>query len=250
MSPRGPIRSTRAIPTADQLAWRAKFLQQLETLVPDLPHEASPVGLAPGNKKTGKSGSLFRTVFVWNLPAVATCPGASAWCRQCCYNADDRIDVFPVDEWGQNWSWFVHDREALRSKILSQLSAADPPVALRLHSSGDFFSIEYVRFWIDIARTANQTRFWAYTRSWQIHQLRASLEEFRAEPNVQLFASWDSTMPSPPSGWRRSVVFDRPDAESGLPPLVCPEQTGAIPNCASCGYCIEPRKGDVTFILH
>jgi Gene product 88 len=243
--------SKRAVPDGEKLDWRAQYLSNLLDIQPGIPTEADPVGLSEGNKKTGVSGTLYSSVFVWNLPAVATCPGASEWCLRCCYNADDRADVFPVEEWRRNWSWLESDAPCVRTRILAQLSQAKLPSAVRIHSSGDFYSPEYIRFWRSIVQAAPGTSFWAYTRSWRKENLLSILEELRAEPNVQLFASWDETMPDPPSGWRVSVVIDPPDQQSvHQPSLVCPEQTGALPNCASCGYCIKPRKGHVLFHLH
>jgi hypothetical protein len=134
---------------------------------------------------------------------------------------------------------------------LSQLRVAKSRSAVRIHSSGDFYSPEYVRFWRSIVQAAPTTRFWAYTRSWRVKELLAVLNELRAEPNVQLFASWDETMPDPPDGWRVSMVVDTPDEQSVFAPSrACPEQTGELPNCASCGYCIAPRNGHITFYLH
>ena len=251
MTTRRRAKSTRPTPGPEQLDRRAERLRELKVLTPDSLLPTSPEGLEPGNRKTGQFGSRYHTVLVWNLPAVGTCPGASDWCLGCCYNADPRTEVFPVDRWKKNWGWYISNSSALRSRILSQLAAAAQPCAVRIHSSGDFFSNDYIRFWIDIIRHARDTRFWGYTRSWRIDDLRPALEELRTEPNMQLFASWDDTMPPAPAGWRTSVVVDVTVADAAsLPPLVCPEQTGARSNCASCGFCLEPHPGNVTFFLH
>lgn len=256
MGPRKPLESTRPIPGESTLEWRAAYLRELRSITPsDLPlDEATIEGLAPGNKKTGTSGTKYKTVFVWNLPAIATCPGRSDWCVKHCYNADERADVFPVDKWRENWAQGITQRDALRSRICEQLAHAPGPVAVRLHSSGDFFSASYVNFWKEIAGTNPSVSFWAYTRSWSDLSIRPSLEELRRLANVQLFASWDNTMTEPPEQWRISVVIDDlimvPEHEIHAPNIVCPEQIGATPNCASCGYCIHAGDGNVTFILH
>src|ERR1700704_5004033 len=162
-----PVRPPkRPLPTSQRLAWRQGFLTALQWIRPSKPSGLTPEGLSPGNKKIGYSGRLYRSVFVWNLPAVASCPGASEWCLTHCYNADSRTDVFPVADWEDNWSWFIHKPQELKAKIIEQLSTAGRPTAVRIHSSGDFYSASYILFWIDIVHQSQDVRFWAYTRSW------------------------------------------------------------------------------------
>lgn len=242
----------RPTPSEGTITARREFLGRLRTLPPTMP-TASDLGLAlePGNSKLGQSGSHAGSVFVWNLPSVATCPGASEWCTAHCYNADDRVAKFPVGAWARNWGWALRDPRAVEKAIVGQLAIAAPPAAVRIHSSGDFFSIAYVELWIRICRACPDTRFWAYTRSWAIPELRPSLEELRSLSNIQLFASWDTTMRGPPSGWRLSFVGPgrASDVEDGAL-LSCPEQDGRLPDCAACGYCFLPRNGHVRFDVH
>ena len=206
-----------------------------------------------GNSKIGKSGKFATTVFVWNLPAMATCPGASSWCSNACYNADPRIEKFPVSEWIQNWAWAIHRPDELRAALLRQIREAPPPTAVRIHSSGDFFSVGYIDLWLSIVQLSPASQFWAYTRSWVRDDLRQGLDRLRLQENVELFASWDMTMRPAPKGWRRSIVVD-PESETIIRDadlsLVCPEQDGLLPNCASCGYCFTRRPGDVIFDVH
>ena len=241
----------RPLPTSQGLAWRQGFLNALQWVRPSQPNKPTPEGLAPGNKKIGDSGRVYSSVFVWNLPAVASCPGASEWCLMHCYNADTRSDVFPVSEWQDNWSWFTYKPQELKMRIREQLDSAKRPTAVRIHSSGDFYSLSYTLFWIDIVRQFREVQFWAYTRSWTIPELLPQLEVLRAEPNFELFASCDSTMPHPPDGWRLSLVENEAEDFTKEPQdLLCPEQVGQVPNCASCGFCIERRSGNVLFLLH
>jgi len=255
MMPELPIiRLRRPIPPSEVLAWRAGYLHALRWVIPK-PHAAGePAGLVPGNKKTGTSGTIYKSVLVWNLPSVGSCPGASAWCLRHCYNADPRDDVFPVSDWADNFAWVMHAPSELQDKVLTQLKTAQRRAAVRLHSSGDFFSAEYIALWNRIATEVPDVDFWAYTRSWILPELLPELERLRQLANVQMFASWDPTMPPAPAGWRLSLVTDNaPRAHElvkGEDDLVCPEQTEDVPNCASCGYCIRDMKGNVIFFLH
>jgi hypothetical protein len=253
---RPPNPGKRSAPASDILEWRQDYLTRLAALSASQPAGHEPPSLELGNRKTGRTGSRFATVLVWNLPAAASCPGASAWCRTHCYNADPRPDVFPVGRWLENWAWVVHAPERLRENILRQLEEATPPVAVRVHSSGDFFTAAYAEFWRHVSQLTPRVSYWAYTRSWTNPEIRAALDDLRAEPNFQLFASWDATMPPPPAGWRLAFVGTRTSAESISfmthrgPSLSCPEEREKGPACASCGYCIAPQQGNVTFEPH
>ncbi len=245
----------RPIPTSEKLEWRARFLATLAEVGLQEPIGEMPPGLAIGNSKIGRFGSLFKSVFVWNLPAVSTCPGASQWCKTHCYNADEREDVFPIEEWRNNWAWIFRNADSVSSHIHTQLSLAALPCAVRIHSSGDFFSAEYIQFWHEIILSHPHVRFWAYTRSWTDISLLQQLEDLRLLQNMQLFASWDETMPSPPVDWRLSVVLADPDetfpslvSSSGI--ISCPEQLAKVENCASCGYCIDSLDGHIAFTIH
>lgn len=241
----------RPIPSSAALAWRAGYLMALRWLHPRPPKNFAPIGLEPGNTKVGRSGSIYRTGFVWNLPAHASCPGASAWCRTCCYNADPRTNIFPVDDWLENWAWLEYEPTALGNRISQQLDEASPPIAVRVHSSGDFFSPDYISFWISIAKRQPNVHFWAYTRSWVVEELLPKLGQLRVLPNFELFASIDDTMPTPPKDWRLAIVSNNTKNIRRSPAdLPCPEQVGKIASCVSCGYCIESRLGNVIFSLH
>lgn len=80
--------------------------------------------------------------------------------------------------------------------------------SFRIHVSGDFHRIDYIRAWIRICRSFPQTRFWGYTRSWAVPELAGNLAELRDIPNVQLFASTDPDMPLPPRGWQCTTTIE------------------------------------------
>jgi len=251
MRTRGTLR--RQLPSPITLLERKEYLSRLRESVQPSPSVRGCQGLEPGNKKTGLSGNLYKSIFVWNLPAAATCPGASPWCLTCCYNADTRVDVFPISRWMQNWSAVEERPTEVETTICSQLQVAPQPAAVRIHSSGDFYSSDYVALWLRICARNPDVHFWSYTRSWANPNIRTALEELRKQPNVQIFASWDASMPSAPPEWRQSVVRSEPasdEQQSESVALNCPEEISGGPTCASCGYCIRKGEGDVIFTVH
>ena len=194
---------------------------------------------------------------------AGTCPGATPECEAICYARRPVEEVGPV-----------------ASLWLGNSARADvPPIPadaklLRIHVSGDFDSTDYIDAWIDRLKERPDVRAWAYTRSWRVPSLLCALEDLRALPNMQLFASMDpSSLDMPPVGWRRAWL-DRTVATGvwgfelrlsrplntmqqlqivfgeGTSSYVCPEETGHKPNCEACRYCFDGRKHDVTFLEH
>lgn len=187
-----------------------------------------------------------------------TCPGSSPECESICYAK--RIG------------------EPLLTVYKANSATAEvPPIPaecriLRIHVSGDFDSVAYVKNWVGRLTERPDVTCWAYTRSWRVAELLPHLEVLRALPNVQLFASMDESVPElPPEGWRRAWIDG--DTRAGEPvkmyahgdvvvsqhnfvtvdgarSYICPEETGRRRDCLQCGYCFEGRKNDVTFLRH
>lgn len=229
--------------------WREDFLRQVRTQNLPQTFEDAPL-LEPGNSKIGKSSKLYDRVLVWNLPVVVTCPGASGWCLRHCYNADLRTEKFPIEGWAKNLAYYFQDRDGLQRRLVNELGHFNGLQAVRIHSSGDFFEIEYIRFWSEIIVQTPEIKYWAYTRSWTDEKLIEVLNEIRSLKNLQLFASWDPSMSAPPVKWRKSIVYHSDDLPSHQRGIICPEQSGQSPNCATCNYCVAQDDGDVHFILH
>lgn len=180
----------------------------------------------------------------FSLPSRITCPGASKWCLQHCYaHRYERRRPHCGRAYSRNlvlsWNQKEFIKVVLRS-IPRHLGS------FRIHVSGDFYSVDYIRSWIKICRLRPHTLFWVYTRSWMIPELMPALEELRALKNIQLFASVDSTMPDPPAHWRKAYIH----TDSRAKGIHCPEQSGSLPSCLHCGYCFRKRTGDVIFQIH
>ena len=183
-----------------------------------------------GNSKLG------RGIYTYTRTPGKTCPGASELCAAKCY-AKKGTFTFP----------------STKALMARHDSDTVPPLPLdakvvRIHVAGDFDNIQYVRNWIFMVRTNPRVRFYAYTRSWRIAELLPVLDELRRLPNMQLFASTDASIPEPtPQGWRIAYMGAMPTVRHT--PL-CMEQSGKQPDCATCRYCWQGRRGDIQFNLH
>ena len=198
-----------------------------------------------------------------------TCPGSTPECERICFASR------PVAELGPVASMWLGN--SIREDV--------PPIPadaklLRLHVSGDFTSIEYISNWITNLSNRPDVTTWVYTRSWRVPELLPHLENLRALPNVQMFASIDKSTPDDElkmitaAGWRRAWIDGDPRAgkvhrilahtdkaqmfknfevqETGdsVKTLICPEETKAVKNCEECGFCFAGPRNDVTILEH
>lgn len=145
---------------------------------------------------------------MWNLPPFVTCPGASEWCTFNCYNLDSRTEVYPIEDWRINLWLFLNEEKGLQERIERQLQKMEGTCAVRIHSSGDFFSNGYISFWERIISSFQHVTFWAYTRSWAVDKLSDSIYQLSKQKNLSLFASYDLSMEKRDSNYPKSLVFD------------------------------------------
>ena len=250
------MKTKRTIPQENEILQRRFYFNLRKDMPLPNANESVIKGLSPGNNKTGTTGSLYKTIFVWNLPPVQTCPGATQWCSSYCYNLCQESEKYPLKEWQVNLWQVENVPEKLKAKINEQLTNASKPCAVRLHSSGDFYSTSYINFWKSIIEENEDVSFWGYTRSWIIKEFIIHFDGLQILSNVNLFASYDKNMViSPPiEKWRKSIVC--PDLDNLLYShfteeyFICPEQLCLTPNCASCGFCMKKTSKDIIFLLH
>lgn len=122
------------------------------------------ITLSTGNGKLNKtSAKAGYRVIGFGLPAVDTCPGASA-CKGICFATQGTYRFRKVREVrASNWeasrsATFVQD-------MVASLRARRSRNTVRVHDSGDFYSQEYLDSWFAIARALPGKRFYAYTKS-------------------------------------------------------------------------------------
>jgi len=192
------------------------------------------------SEKNRKLGEIFS----FSLPSYDSCPGASTWCRKHCYaHRYERVRPNCTRAYQKNLAIAKCSKKFIKTMIgvLPRLFTC-----MRLHTAGDFFSAQYIDAWSHICTAFSQTKFWAYTRSWTSPELLPPLNQLRTLKNVQLFASIDPSMPSPPAGWRIAFVDSDPRAIG----ITCKQQSNKERDCLSCGHCFRQNSGNVVFQVH
>jgi hypothetical protein len=206
--------------------------------------------LTPGNSKLGKS------IGAWSIPAITTCPGRSSLCERLCY-AERYVKQYKID--------YAPKLEASKRVdfVSAMVKEAREYSRVRVHVSGDFYSAEYVRAWIAIAKRSPRTLFFCYTRSWRIDSIRKALEELKALPNFVLNYSCDKETGVPDAEWTAYMSVD--DSDTPAVPVdmvfrvkrntkqvkmggvkVCPPEIGAGfgkgVTCGACRLCFKRKE--------
>lgn len=147
--------------------------------------------------------------------------------------------------------------QILEETISNFVKKSKDNLNFRLHTSGDFFSLEYAEAWAEVMKKFPDVRFWVYTRSFVASANYVS--PLIGIPNLSLYLSCD------PNNYDEAVkVFDNykdqmaslglawlgdnaPDAEKNRW-VKCPANSGKINNtadkgaCAQCRLCVDRFK--------
>jgi hypothetical protein len=189
----------------------------------------------------------------WNITAGDTCPGRSKWCALNCYACKGNFQYSNVQS--------AHERNWLSTQDLAswtdamvaevQAWAAKGFNRIRVHSAGDFFSVDYFRAWLDVADRCPDVEFFTYTRTWRTITFAGVLAEAEARPNFTLWFSTDETTGLPESAPRIAYILDKGGFYSpDMPQPNCDKQMLQDANCASCGKCFHRTQTAVTFKAH
>lgn len=147
--------------------------------------------ISTGNKKLisditidehGNDGTLF---LIYNLPAKKTCPFATAHCAKACYarKAEQNYpDCLPCRERNFDATKDPVFFTAFMIRALHHICNLNfktpyrdaKHITMRIHESGDFYSIDYMISWFTIADFCKDIKnldFMAYTKSIQFYDM-------------------------------------------------------------------------------
>jgi len=199
------------------------------------------------------NGKLGPHIAHTDLPAGPSCPGASSWCELHCYVKHGRFMMPTIQsKYATSFDMLQNDPDAYEAQLVDEVSRLKVGSVFRWHTSGDVSSLEHFRLIVRVCETRPDVTFYLYTRSHTQPWGRTMLAEGRKVPNLHLAASTDSSMTRAPKGWREARVFDDASAARAAGfGAVCPEQTGARPNCETCGLCWRAKPdARLAFVAH
>lgn len=193
--------------------------------------------LSAGNSKLGNIVNI-------NLPAIVTCR-EDAPCKKDCYACKGMYCWKNVkNRYKLNLEAFLEDKERTKQEILEQLPSMG---FCRVHSSGDFVNLEYLNMLVEIAKTATEVKFMAFTKKYELVNEWIKENGKLPENFKIIFSSWYD-------GWTFDNPYDLPVShvyndkidnkvpESALP---CPGK------CDKCFMCWKLGSGEsVVFNKH
>ena len=128
------------------------------------------MNLLTQNAKMKKTSIKNNTkIYNFSIPAYKTktgkvvCPFAGG-CQKYCYAQKGNYTRFPIVQELMEQKYKITKQEnfiPLMNKEIRKKKAK----YIRIHDSGDFYSIEYLNKWIQIANTNKEVIFYAYTKS-------------------------------------------------------------------------------------
>ena len=130
----------------------------------------------------------------------------------------------------------------LRAEVDSLMRKHKDGIVIRLHVLGDFYSVKYVKFWEEMLLSNPKLCIFGYTaREHDAIGKAISLMNIRYSERCVIRSSRNAEQDSPWSYAAEESFEGRS--------FVCPEQTGAMKDCASCGLCWTTSK-TVKFLTH
>lgn len=185
----------------------------------------------------GTNSKLGKSIGAVSLPAESTCPGKTLYCAKVCY-AKKGFFRFPKINRSLQDNYEFSLTEDFVPFINAKLKKAKIK-ALRIHPSGDFYSLEYIDKWIAIAKANPTIKFWAYTRSWRIPEMIPKLKELSEQKNLVLFASTDETTKEHPPSWIRIAHVAKTWENVHHSFVQCPNQKNENITCDKCTFCFK-----------
>jgi hypothetical protein len=198
----------------------------------------------------------------WSLPAGKACPNSHGEiCGHCyaqkgCYQYPD---VARAQEARFRWTVeSMRSESGMQSWIATMVDAIKATKCryFRIHDSGDFFSVAYVRAWIAVCRALPGVRFWAPTREYQTKPIGLlpvltenprmdALRALASLPNVTIRPSALSIGIKAPSvsGLHAGSGVNDSDATP------CKAYTRAG-MCGNCRLCWNAKETPISYPLH
>lgn len=189
---------------------------------------ATGLNMARGNKKLDKS------ILIFSLPAVETCPNCEG-CKGRCY-ARKAERIYPQVLPARKRNLAATQCATFAQDMIDYIRACRNITAVRIHESGDYYCAAYAQAWNTIIAALPGITFYGYTKS-----------PYRPAPAANLNIV-ESILPDGRVNFGAPEVIDTIHKETGFP--ICPAtKKGNKVTCGkSCTLC--QRRPNVLFYVH
>lgn len=186
-----------------------------------------------GFKVTSKKW-LGSRLFSLTLTERATCPTSCHHWEDCYGNNMPFAHRFDV----------VGLEDKLRIEVAELCKKYPNGVVIRLHVLGDFYSVEYLKFWEEMLSQHNNLRVFGYTAREIDSPIGAAIHRINVLQPDRFVVRYSRNMETKRSGlwYAAEESFDGKHFD-------CPEQSGKLESCAACGLCWTVQN-TVRFATH
>ena len=208
------------------------------------------IPLSEGNAKL-VSNSRVRFL-IYNLPAIISCPFATGECEGQCYAKG--AERYPDTLTSRYHRMYISGRVdfvlrmvfTIRAYLNRPIFKKAKKIVVRIHESGDFYSVRYAEKWLEIAEAFKGEKkvvFMGYTKSVRFFE---GLE--RPENFVLRYSIWDDTNPE-------EIAIAE---EMGLPTYSAVDKFTNEPDrercrcsdCATCLHCMSAKFETILCEIH
>lgn len=175
-------------------------------------------------------------LYTLTLEERFTCPRDCIQWRNCYAN-------------GMPWPIRIRPDEGLMPRLAEELRQLCKKhhrhgILVRLHVLGDFYSVDYVRFWNVMIMMLPKLHVFGFTAR-HVGPIAAAIKDLNRHPRCSIRTSNGA------AGSFRSVVIEKP-ADAPIGAIVCPAQTDTAEKpraCGSCALCWTTPK-TIAFLRH
>jgi len=211
-----------------------KFLNEIKE------HKKRTGFLKNTNKKLGKG------IYAFDLPAVVSCPDSSTCFKTCYANKGTFIWKSARTSNEYNFAIAINDLKYLEIELKKEIKNKGI-TAIRIHSSGDFFSKKYFLMWCNIAKVMKNINIFTYSKAPQIKNLELPTN-LNIIPSIIKYKNTNYL--------NYGTYEDMKNLRNKISGLMCPPSKGAylkneqLKNitCTMCKYCI--KKDKPVFVQH
>ena len=153
-----------------------------------------------------------------------------------------------VDCYGNNMP-FAHryTTDNLEDKLEQELAALIEKqpngIVVRLHVLGDFYSVSYVKFWEEMMLKHPKLCLFGYTGREEFTAIGQRIQLLNSRFNERCVIRYSRS-----KEYNSGNLYAAEESFEG-DSFTCPEQTGKVKSCASCGLCWTTNK-TVKFLSH
>lgn len=185
---------------------------------------------------------LSKTILVFNLNRVVTCPGRSQWCEDNCY--EKKSYRYPAVRPARDRNLAATMEDGFVDCIVAEIKKKrkTPIQGVRIHGSGDFYDQDYLKKWFKIASMCPGIHFKANTRSWML--------DYTSKPdNLRLRYSVDETT--------KPVTIEKMKDQADAFAYIQGAEPEGTQEChfscgfghGECSYCYH-NNNNITFLIH